>query len=77
MGEARAIRFGRMVRPGQALRMEVTLTKQLPDGGFVCRAVGRVRAAVNGQTPSSSDENQAAETAVHGRFTMRPLRPRT
>ncbi len=66
LGEVKALKYGSMVRPGEALEVEVTLSKQLDDGGFQCRGTGRVR---------RSDEEQAdGETAVSGRFTMRPIR---
>jgi hypothetical protein len=64
LGEVKALRFGSFVRPGEALEVEVTLEKTLDRGEFACRGSGRVRRA-------GAD---AAETAVSGRFIMRPLR---
>jgi 3-hydroxyacyl-[acyl-carrier-protein] dehydratase len=67
LGEVRALRFGSFVRPGEALEVEVTLSKALDDGAFLCRGTGRVRRHA---TAEASDE-----TAVSGRFTMRSIRP--
>jgi 3-hydroxyacyl-[acyl-carrier-protein] dehydratase len=68
LGTVKGLRFGSMVRPGQALEVEVTLQKELPEGEFSCRGVGRVR---------RHDHKDAGETAVSGRFTMRPIRDRS
>ena len=70
LGVVKGLRFGSMVRPGQALEVEVTLQKELPDGEFSCRGVGRVRR----HTDRGGGEG---ETAVSGRFTMRPIRDRS
>ncbi|MCA9295417.1 MAG: hypothetical protein KC983_02850 [Phycisphaerales bacterium] len=63
LGEVRSLKFGTMVRPGESIEVEVTLTEVGEDGTYSCRGVGRV---MNGREPS--------ETAVSGRFTMRPIR---
>jgi hypothetical protein len=56
-----------MVRPGDALEVEVKLAKTRDDGTFDCRGTGRVlRRSAEGDAPD--------ETAVSGRFTMRPIR---
>ena len=62
LGEVQAIKFGSFVRPGEVLEVEVTLGKAMPGPEYKCRGAGRVRR--NGGT---------AETAVSGRFTMRPI----
>jgi 3-hydroxyacyl-[acyl-carrier-protein] dehydratase len=62
LGEVRAMKYGAMVRPGEALEVEVSLDQEAGDGGYACRGVGLVR---------RGDET---ETAVRGRFTMRPMR---
>jgi 3-hydroxyacyl-[acyl-carrier-protein] dehydratase len=67
LGEVRALKYGSMVRPGEALVIEVTLDKARDDGGYVCKGVGRVRRPAGGSPDGS-------ETACSGRFTMRPLR---
>src|SRR5688572_11000641 len=66
LGEVKALKYGNMVRPGEALEVEVTLHKRNDDGSFACKGSGRVRRT--GQT-SESDE-----VAVSGRFTLRPVR---
>jgi 3-hydroxyacyl-[acyl-carrier-protein] dehydratase len=65
LGEVKALKFGNMVRPGEALEVEVTLSKQNDDGSYTCKGVGTVRRRGN---------HAAADTAVSGRFTMRPVR---
>ena len=71
LGEVKALKFGSMVRPGGTLEVEVTLLKSLEDGSYACKGIGRVRRI-------RSEENETSlptgETAVSGRFTMRPIR---
>lgn len=64
LGGAKALRYGSFVRPGEALEVEVQLEKALPDGSFTFKGTGIVRRHDGGQP----------ETAVSGRFTLRPLR---
>ncbi|MCZ6726055.1 MAG: beta-hydroxyacyl-ACP dehydratase [Acidobacteria bacterium] len=64
LGEVRMVKFGSFVRPGEALEVEVTLDKELGDRTYLCRGTGRVRRA---------GHNASDETAVSGRFTMRPI----
>ena len=64
LGEVKAIKFGSFVRPGEALAVDVTVTGS-EDGIYHCRGKGRV-VRHNGGRPD--------ETAVSGRFTMRPIR---
>lgn len=66
LGEVKAVRFSSFVRPGEALEIEVRLRRRLEDGGYLCNGTGRVRR--HGTPPG------AGETAVSGRFTMRPIR---
>lgn len=61
LGQAKAMRYGSFVRPGESLRVEVTL-----DGDPAPAA-----ASFRG-TATVVRHGQAAETAVSGRFTMRP-----
>ncbi|MCP3905556.1 MAG: beta-hydroxyacyl-ACP dehydratase [Planctomycetes bacterium] len=63
LGRVRALKYGAMVRPGEALEVEVTAGEPGPDGGVPCRGTGRVRRG-----------GETYETAVSGRFTMRPIR---
>ena len=71
LGEVKALKFGSMVRAGETLEVEVTLLKSLEDGSYACKGIGRVRRI-------RSEENETSlptgETAVSGRFTMRPIR---
>ena len=63
LGSVRALKYGAMVKPGEALECQVSLVKG-PDstGAFSCKGTGTVRGG-------SLD----GETAVSGRFTMRPI----
>ncbi len=62
LGSVRALKYGSFVRPGETLRVEVTLHKANPDGTFDMKGEGTVS---RGTEP---------DTAVSGRFTMRPMR---
>lgn len=66
LGEVRTLRFGSFVRPGEGLEVEVTLSKELGGGCYLCRGTGRVI------RPRA--ESESGETAVSGRFTMRSIR---
>ena len=65
LGEVRGLKFGNFVRPGEALEVEVTVAEAMEGGAFLCRGTGRLR-RLGSQTTE--------ETAVSGRFTMRPIR---
>ncbi len=67
LGEVKALRYGSFVRPGDALRSEVAIDKVLEDGRVVFRGTGTV---LRGGAP----EGAPSDTAVGGRFTMRPVR---
>ncbi len=67
LGEVKALKFGNMVRPGESLEVEVTFNKQLDDGSVQFKGVGTVRRKNAANAP-------ADETAVSGKFTMRPVR---
>lgn len=64
LGGVKAMRYGSFVRPGEALEVDVQLEKALPDGTFAFKGTGTVRRQGGGDP----------ETAVSGRFTLRPLR---
>lgn len=67
LGGVRALKYGSFVRPGQTLRVEVTLAKTLEDGSFELKGEGVVigaGVAAEGEPP----------TAVSGKFTLRPVR---
>lgn len=63
LGQVKALRYGSFVRPGEALKVEVTLDKVNEDGSFGLKGQASV-VRVDG----------TGETAVSGRFTMRPAR---
>jgi len=69
LGEVKALKFGNMIRPGEALEVEVTLSKHNEDGSYSCKGVGIVR-----KRDRSIDDAKQPETAVSGRFTMRPVK---
>ena len=52
-----------MVRPGEALEVEVDLIKEQEGGAWTCKGLGILR----------SDSGDG-ETVLSGRFTMRPIR---
>ena len=64
LGGVKAMRYGSFVRPGEALDVDVQLEKALPDGSVQFKGTGTVRRQGGGEP----------ETAVSGRFTLRPLR---
>jgi 3-hydroxyacyl-[acyl-carrier-protein] dehydratase len=70
LGEVKALKFGNMVRPGEALQVEVTLHKKNEDGSFACKGTGIVKRANNSATATPAGD----DTAVSGRFTMRAVR---
>lgn len=73
LGEVKALRYGSFVRPGETLRVEVTLDKLRDDGSVVFKAQGTVLRGVGAsETPGSAPA--ASETAVSGRLILRPLR---
>ena len=65
LGEVKALRYGSFVRPGESLRVEVDLMKE-GDDQFSFKGTGQ---RVGHGTSDLSD------TAVSGRFTMRPALP--
>jgi 3-hydroxyacyl-[acyl-carrier-protein] dehydratase len=67
LGQVKTLKYGSFVRPGESLEVEVTLTGSEEDGSYQCRGIGRVRRP---DAPAGAE----AETAVSGRFTMRPIR---
>jgi 3-hydroxyacyl-[acyl-carrier-protein] dehydratase len=65
LGGVRAVKYGSFLRPGDALRCEVTLSKAPGDGTLEFKGEGTVLRPGGGETP----------TAVSGRFTLRPITP--
>jgi 3-hydroxyacyl-[acyl-carrier-protein] dehydratase len=64
LGEVKAVKYGAMVRPGDRLHIEVTTGQVNDDGSFSCKGKGVVHRSNTTKT----------ETAVAGRFTIRPVR---
>lgn len=70
LGGVKALRYGSFVRPGESLLMEVVVDREQPDGTILFKGTGTVRR----QGTAAHAGSAAPETAVSGRFTMRPLR---
>jgi len=71
LGEVRALKYGSMVRPGDALVVSVETGEPDAEGRIACRGrclVRRSTAVDAGTAPA------AEETAASGRFTMRASR---
>lgn len=66
LGSVRALKYGGFVRPGDTLRIEVTLSKVVGDGVYSFKGSGLV------VEPGCADLSEAP-TAVNGKFTLRPL----
>jgi 3-hydroxyacyl-[acyl-carrier-protein] dehydratase len=66
LGEVKALKYGNMVRPGEALEVEITLQKTNDDGSYTCKGSGKVR------RPKGVGDSD--DIAVSGRFTLRPIR---
>lgn len=66
LGGVRVLKYGNLVRPGDTLRVEVTLEKSLDDGRLEFKGTGTVvRPGVQGHD---------SLTAVSGKFWLRPVR---
>lgn len=63
LGQVKVLRYGSFVRPGESLKVEVNLEKSNGDGSFSMKG-----------TASVVRQDGTSETAVAGRFTMRPAR---
>ena len=64
LGEVKTVKYGAMVRPGDQLQIEVTAVKTNEDGSTSCKGRGTVHRKDTTET----------QTAVSGRFTIRPVR---
>lgn len=71
LGGVRALKYGSFVRPGDTLRVEVTLHKAHDNGFFDLKGEGVVIRPGASHHPVSGESEPP--TAVSGRFTMRPL----
>lgn len=79
LASVRALKYGRFVRPGDSLRVEVTLHKALADGAFEVKAEGyAVRswdaAGANGTGEAGGASTNSGPAAVAGRLVLRPIR---
>jgi 3-hydroxyacyl-[acyl-carrier-protein] dehydratase len=73
LGGVRALKYGSFVKPGDTLRVEVTLHKDLGDGSYEVKAEGT--AVRSWAAPASPEgEGSAARVAVSGRLVLRPVR---
>lgn len=68
LGEVRALTFNSMVRPGEGLRVEITLMRENDDGSMTFKGSGSVI-----RTGNDDQAQRTGERAVAGRFTLRPV----
>lgn len=69
LGGVRALKYGSFVRPGDTLRIEVSLHKAGEDGTLEFKGEGIVIRCGDVGSPESGGE----ATAVSGRFALRPV----
>lgn len=67
LGAVRGVKYGSFVRPGESLRVEVSVHKAHEDGSVEFKAEGTV-------LTHGSPAGETARTAISGRFTLRPVR---
>lgn len=67
LGGVRALKYGSFVRPGESLRVEVSIAKTLEDGAVEFKGEGTV-------VPGGAGSDVAPVSAVSGRFVLRPVR---
>ncbi len=70
LGSVRAVKYGRFVKPGETLRVEVLLNKSLEGGAFEFKGQGTV--ASHGCAPENNPD--IGSSAISGRFVLRPVR---
>lgn len=66
LGEVRALKFASFIRPGQTLRVEVSLVSRDDDGSYRFKGSGR--------RVSADSKEDDGPTTVSGRFSLRPVR---
>jgi 3-hydroxyacyl-[acyl-carrier-protein] dehydratase len=64
VGRVRAMKYGAFVRPGETLRVEVEVSGEGDDGAIDFKGSGRLLGS----------DGAERQTAVSGRFSMRPIR---
>jgi 3-hydroxymyristoyl/3-hydroxydecanoyl-(acyl carrier protein) dehydratase len=83
LAEVRALKYGTFVRPGDAMRLDVTLTGMAESEVATFKAVstvlraesmGEVGAAAGGVS-AGGENGTAAAVCASGRLVLRPLRP--
>jgi 3-hydroxyacyl-[acyl-carrier-protein] dehydratase len=79
LGEVKALRYGAFVRPGEVLKVEVSVLAE-SGGEYRCKGTGwvlkpGVENTESREAASGAREAASGETAVSGRFTMRAIRP--
>lgn len=67
LGKVRALKYGRFVKPGSSMRIEVTLANTLDDGSFDLKGEARL---LDPTAPAGAEPPVAAA----GRFVLRPVR---
>ena len=63
LGKVKAVKYGAMVQPGDQLHIEITVVHSNDDGSYSCKGNGTVH----------RNDTAETETAVAGRFTIRPV----
>jgi 3-hydroxyacyl-[acyl-carrier-protein] dehydratase len=64
LSEVKAVKYGAMVKPGDSLKCEVNIVKENSDGSISLKGSGTVL----------KNDTEEIQTAVAGRFTIRPVR---
>ena len=64
LSKVKAVKYGAMVQPGDQLEIDITRVKTNEDGSTSCKGIGTVL----------RNHAKETETAVAGRFTIRPVR---
>lgn len=70
LGAVRGLKYGSFVKPGETLRVEVSVHKRLEGDAVEFKGEGTVIEAGR----AAAGDSQVARTAVSGRFTLRPVR---
>lgn len=73
LGAVRGVKYGSFVRPGDGLRVEVSVYKRLDDGHVEFKGEGRIVQPAPANSITDSAPVPSERVAVSGRFTLRPL----
>lgn len=75
LGGVRAVKYGRFVKPGETLKVEVTLLKAAEGGAFEFKGQGTALVLGGGENGSREHVNgDLSNSAISGRFVLRPVR---